>query len=228
MNDKTPMHDVIDQAKQQGWRHEVSGSGHHKLMPPNGKPMVVTSVSPGDGRAYKNFLAAMRRSGFKEADAREEALEKRRVHGVKAMLREYLRDNSTKPFGTDELRLVTLARFPDASPNAHNTALGLLYNAGDIVRLERGQYRWAKDESAVPASVPVLTLETLFKDKPVNGASAVPVPQEATTVEPKPGNRVSELLARFLDIVAEIETVLREHEKIEAAKGELRKLLGGS
>lgn len=143
MNERTQFSDVIERAVEQGWRHEVATSGHHKLIPPdpNGK-IVVTSSTPGDQRAFKNFLAGMRREGFKMPDDREEQMERRRVRGVKQALRDYLRDHKGVAYEVDELRLIINARVPGSHPKSLNSALQLLHDEGELVRLGRAQYRW--------------------------------------------------------------------------------------
>ena len=229
MKDTGPMFEVMEHAVKQGWKHEVTSSGHHKLIPPNDGNIVITSSSPGDGRVYKNFLAQMKRSGYKEPDEREELMEKRRVRGVKDTVMDVLRSNSPKPYNTDELKAIVKARVPEAGPNAVHTAMKSLYDGGLVVRLSMGQYRWAEEVHP--------TFKDLLPQEPVmiksNGAALVlpegvepvaaapapaPAPQDAVT-------EVEQLLADFLDIAARIEKVLRKHVRIEQKNEELKALL---
>lgn len=57
---------VIKRAEEQGWTIRYSRNGHPIFVPPTkDAPMVVTSGTPSDHRTWKNFLAQMKRSGYK-------------------------------------------------------------------------------------------------------------------------------------------------------------------
>lgn len=57
-----------EEASKQGWVVEVTANGHWKFVPPskNCRPCFF-SGSPSDWRAIKNFVALMRRNGFRMA-----------------------------------------------------------------------------------------------------------------------------------------------------------------
>ena len=52
-------------AEEQGWVVEKTKSNHFKFMPPDeGNTPVFFSGSPGEWRALRNFIAALRQRGF--------------------------------------------------------------------------------------------------------------------------------------------------------------------
>lgn len=56
---------IRDAAIAQGWRVDKTAKHHWRFLPPVlSLPAVVTSGTPSDFRAVRNFLAAMRRSGL--------------------------------------------------------------------------------------------------------------------------------------------------------------------
>lgn len=53
-------------AEAQGWAVEKTAKNHWKFIPPKeGASPCFFSGSPGDWRALRNFVAALRRSGFR-------------------------------------------------------------------------------------------------------------------------------------------------------------------
>lgn len=53
-------------AEEQGWVVEETAKKHWKFVPPTrGVTPVFFSGSPGDWRAIRNFVAAMRQRGFR-------------------------------------------------------------------------------------------------------------------------------------------------------------------
>lgn len=58
--------DIMRLATGQGWRVEKTQSSHWKFIPPDAtKKIVVTGSTPSDHRSIKNFLADLKRQGFK-------------------------------------------------------------------------------------------------------------------------------------------------------------------
>ena len=58
------LNELIQAAVDQGWRHEMSGGSHHRLIPPDKtKPILVTGSTPSDHRAILNFRSSLRRHG---------------------------------------------------------------------------------------------------------------------------------------------------------------------
>lgn len=208
------MQQVINRAKAQGWSHQITGSGHHKLVPPGDGEIVVASSTPGDQRAFKNFLAAMRRSGFKEENERDDAMEKRRVRGLTEILRGLLRESPDRPYTMEELRLIAHARMPDCAESSVSSSIDHMHKLGEIVRVAPGQYRWAGEVHTAPSVVTQPVREQEQQSPP----AATP---------PGNGGEVDKLLADFLDIAARVEAVLRKHAKIEQKNQELKRLLLG-
>lgn len=58
------MRKIARQAKQQGWQVEVTGKSHLRFTSPEGV-IVGNSSTPSDYRGQKNFLADLKRAGFK-------------------------------------------------------------------------------------------------------------------------------------------------------------------
>ena len=57
---------VLDALRRQRWRVETTGKNHHRCVPPDPTmPIVVHSSTPQDGRAHHNWIAQLRRSGFR-------------------------------------------------------------------------------------------------------------------------------------------------------------------
>lgn len=56
---------VVKAAEHQGWRVEQTKKKHWKFLPPSGEGLVIYSGSSSDWRALRNFIAAMRRHGFR-------------------------------------------------------------------------------------------------------------------------------------------------------------------
>jgi hypothetical protein len=58
------MQRLADRAAAQGWTVEILRGGHWKWTPPVGR-FLISHGSPAGGRAYQNFLAYLKRAGFK-------------------------------------------------------------------------------------------------------------------------------------------------------------------
>lgn len=57
---------LVKDAESQGWTRKELKGGKLMLLPPDKtKPGVTVHLTPSDSRAWKNMLAAMRRSGFR-------------------------------------------------------------------------------------------------------------------------------------------------------------------
>jgi hypothetical protein len=60
------LRDLEKAAKQQGWRIDQTARGHPRFWAPDpSTPPAVFSGTPGDRRAIRNFLADLRRKGFR-------------------------------------------------------------------------------------------------------------------------------------------------------------------
>ncbi len=66
MSEEGDLRQLIKRAQEQGFRHQTTARNHHQFIPPDRtKSMVVTSGTPSDYRSWNNFLADMKRAGFK-------------------------------------------------------------------------------------------------------------------------------------------------------------------
>jgi hypothetical protein len=51
-------------AERAGWRVDQGGGGHWKWFAPDGRTIIVTPATPGQGRAIRNVRADLRRAGL--------------------------------------------------------------------------------------------------------------------------------------------------------------------
>ena len=57
---------IRDAAEEQGWVVEKTRKNHWRFVPPDREHSpVIFSGSPGDFRAFQNFISALRQRGFK-------------------------------------------------------------------------------------------------------------------------------------------------------------------
>lgn len=128
------MDQIIREALAQGWQHDLTTRGHHQFFAPNGQDIVTTSGTPSDHRAFNNFMARMRRSGFdmnhrtKYGAAKKEILAYLKRHEgqevTKDDLRVYLR--SVLP-GISDLTIYKNIRVVETLEGIVNTPLGVIY-----------------------------------------------------------------------------------------------------
>lgn len=60
------LRDLEKAAKRQGWRVDRTKQGHWRFWPPGPTiPPAIFSGTPGDRRAILNFLADLKRKGFR-------------------------------------------------------------------------------------------------------------------------------------------------------------------
>ena len=57
--------ELRQEAQRQGWRVNVTGSGHYRLLSPDGQTIVILQATPTDYRGMRNTISAMRRGGFR-------------------------------------------------------------------------------------------------------------------------------------------------------------------
>jgi predicted RNA binding protein YcfA (HicA-like mRNA interferase family) len=58
--------DVRKEAERQGWKVEQTRGSHWRFIPPDvTKDIVHASGTPSDRRSLDNFIAQLRRSGFR-------------------------------------------------------------------------------------------------------------------------------------------------------------------
>jgi hypothetical protein len=63
---RVDLRDLEKAAKRQGWPVDQTKDGHPRFWPPDGvTPPAIFSGTPGDRRAIRNFLADLRRKGFR-------------------------------------------------------------------------------------------------------------------------------------------------------------------
>jgi hypothetical protein len=62
---KKELRQILKEARRQGWRVELTRSGHYKLYPPGGERPLFTGSTPSSPSAIRNLLSAMRSCGFR-------------------------------------------------------------------------------------------------------------------------------------------------------------------
>jgi hypothetical protein len=66
MSYSSDLEQVRKKAEIQGWRYQRTSSGHHQFYSPDKESIVTTSGTPGDVRGWLNFLAEMKRGGYRD------------------------------------------------------------------------------------------------------------------------------------------------------------------
>lgn len=66
MSYNSDLEQVRKKAEIQGWRYSRTSSGHHQFYSPDKESIVTTSGTPSDTRGWLNFLADMKRAGYKD------------------------------------------------------------------------------------------------------------------------------------------------------------------
>ncbi len=56
--------ELLDAAKEKGWRVEQTKKGHWRCYAPDGENIVTLPGTPSDRRSIRNAIAQMRRYGF--------------------------------------------------------------------------------------------------------------------------------------------------------------------
>lgn len=203
------LEEIIDRAEQQGWQARDTQSGHKQLFAPDGRGIVVAPGTPSDHRSIDNFVADLKRHGYKPFNNTEELMAQRRVRGVKGVIEAALRENPTKAFGIHELRDIALTKLPGTAPNATDSALSNMVAAGRIERVSMGVYQWKPD---LPGLEPV--------------AQAVPAPAAAQELVDDDERELNEVIGELMDVMGRAEKLLRKYHSIIKQVGALRKLLG--
>lgn len=63
---KKQLRQLVSTAENQGWVVEMTSKGHWKFIPPKkDQPILFTSSTPSDFRAWMNFRKELQRHGLK-------------------------------------------------------------------------------------------------------------------------------------------------------------------
>jgi predicted RNA binding protein YcfA (HicA-like mRNA interferase family) len=62
---KKDLKKILREAERQGWQVRQTKNGHWQAFSPDGAGIVTTGGTPSDHKALKNFVAQLRRYGFK-------------------------------------------------------------------------------------------------------------------------------------------------------------------
>lgn len=227
---------VRKKAESQGWRYQKTSNGHHQFYSPDKVSIVTTSGTPGDQRGWQNFLAEMRRGGYKDEPgpigvaimkARNEETNLGIIAAPKyegttsGLVKDFLRDNPSSVFNIDRVSLHVLAKKPDATKLAIQQALTVMAAKGEVKRVGRGEYQWASTgakpaevQPAQPAAGPV---EVLQKAGSVMGQFTGDPVIDADLA----------MLDQALVALGQIEEVVSRNRERLFALAQFKKLLGG-
>lgn len=224
---------LMDLAIEQGFQHRLTEKGHHQLFAPDGHTIVVTSGTPGDYRAYDNFLAELKRAGYDPdwkpppkangEDHVAKIVQKRLQMGlVSNMLMEIFQANPARMHAFNDLKDVVSARLnTKISLSVMYNNLSRMTEKRFIKRLSKGVYQWAgaKPDAvpAPPAIWPSTPLPT-GSPPPVMGAAGQRLGDDALDAE-------LDKLDRALAAIADIESVIRRVREVVGQMAELKKSL---
>lgn len=68
MSYNSDLEKVRRKAEEQGWRYRRTEGGHHQFYSPDKETIVTAAGTPSDQRGWLNFLADMKRGGFRSAE----------------------------------------------------------------------------------------------------------------------------------------------------------------
>ncbi len=66
MSYNSDLEQIRKRAEGQGWRYRRTEGGHHQFYSPDKETIVTAAGTPGDQRGWLNFLADMKRGGYKD------------------------------------------------------------------------------------------------------------------------------------------------------------------
>lgn len=238
---------VIKEARDQGWRYNLTTQGHHQFLAPDGAGIVHTSGTPGDQRSWNNFMADMKRHGYKHhangatlgeltgmSGGIEHVPPQPGPEGIKVSARALIRDHFSKhpvaTFKVDELVKIVHAVRPDLIPGTITMALSAMAEKGELVRVKMGWYRLATDEDRRAKALGVL------------GRSEPEVPRPeaprgpALTVDSAPvgdpdldadNAEIDAAITKVLDGLSDVQRLLNKHRETMRAIAHLKRLMGG-
>ena len=237
---------VIKRAEEQGFRHERLTNNHHRFKSPDGRGMAVHGGTPSDNyRGWANFMADMRRIGYKEDDMFEET--KRSVttnlgEAIKAaiqqpgtdeesrnsskpqrgtlpdFIRDHFRNHPDKSYEVDAILMLVRAKGYDFDEKYVGTTIARLYKQGELVRVSRGLYRWPrKSEPAVVTDVVGVPTPTTR----VQLVPEVPAPLSSSSEITEDEKELDEALAAL----GRIEALVRKHKVKARQFNALKELL---
>jgi hypothetical protein len=167
---------VRKKAEQQGWRYDKTTGGHHRFFSPDKESIVTASGTPGDQRGWLNFLADMKRAGYKDdfgalgvslgealLVAQEKlvippipnpvettnSVEEERSVSITEHVRSLLRNNPTKVYHVQDVLTKVKAVSKKASVMNVGQALTSGAKLGTFKRVgggKSGQYQWGGDK----------------------------------------------------------------------------------
>lgn len=232
------MDDLIQNAKGQGWRYDRATNGHHRFYSPDRKSIVTFASTPSDHRGWQNSLSDMKRAGYVPPNGNytapklgdlmargTQAEPKHETAGRGDVVRAVLacaRNHAGAVIDTDTIFRTVKMSVPQTTRDSVLQTLGRIEGKdqgdGVLVRLERGTYRWRRND-LTPAPPP-----TTQAPPPPNTNSA---PVAAAPIGDDSLAADIAALDTALAALGEIEGVVRRtKQKIDQLIA-LRKALGG-
>lgn len=248
---------VVREAIDQGWRHSRTERNHHQFLAPNGHDIVVTGGTPSDQRGWQNFMADMKRAGFRNGattslgDLLQAAstktngatappdTEKLKAPGAALSSRTIIRDLlRAHPDGTTYSALNTTLHSlkPDAHDNATSQTIHSMTKSGEVVKVRHGFYRLATETERVRAAIGVVPKEpvlTSATDAPILQALSTTVAVTASsdsTGDEQLDAELAELngaISQVLNGFATVERLLKRHGDTMRMLAKVKKMLAG-
>ncbi len=220
MSYESDMKDVISKAQEQNWRHRLTEKGHHQFLSPNGKDIVVASGTAFDGASWHDFMANMKRAGFRDGLGTLAEVMPKGLSGLRTgqLILDLLGRHPDGLSAPDIIAFVRSNR-PTASANSVHQALATLIARGTLERPRLAFYRIPRPEPPKePSSSPSSVLSV--------GAA----PPQHAAGESSGDPQIDEDLAALdgaLAALARIEDVVRRNRDVLHQLARLKKLLGG-
>lgn len=189
-----PISQVIDEALAQGWQHDRTTRGHHQFFAPGGKGIVVTSGTPGDHRAFRNFMSEMKRRGFVMGER------KRVGYGLaKRQVLAYLRRHENQEVSREDLRAYLRSVIPGIAAQT----------------IDKNIRAAAFTEGVVQTPIGLIYRSVTMTTTKVVTEPHTKAPEASLITTPTIGRDEEEReLDEALEALAKIERIIRRHKEI--------------
>lgn len=235
---------VRKKAEQQGWRYDKTTGGHHRFFSPDKESIVTASGTPGDQRGWLNFLAEMKRAGYKDdfgalghtlGEALQAAQEKNNAPpappveqptvsvkedtvSVTDHVRSLLKNHPTKVFSVEEIMTKVKAVSKKANKPSVSQALTTGAKRGTFKRVGEGRsglYQWGGAAVPTKAEQAKKIKEATHKGAVVGAMTGDPTIDADLTI-----------IDEALGALGRIEEVVKRNRDRLFAMAELKKKMG--
>lgn len=239
MSSSIDINRIIRQAKEQGFRHQITERNHHQFYSPNGKDIVVHSGTTSDHRGDENFMHEMKRAGYQHGlNSLGEALSAAGVNaspkpangGAKLSVVQIIIDALARhPEGLSAatIKMIVMGGRPDLANNSSYSGLNTTVAKGFARKWPNGNYKLTDvDRSGFKTYVRNPTKEAAAPK--TNGAT----PHPTVEVGERTGDPTIDADLQALDgalaALALIEGVVRKNREVLVQLAALKKVLGGA